>query len=106
MSEDERETIIYAHFGPTWGDMTQEEIEVRDIAADALREIDKLLEVVYAANRHFVAEGEMNAALHLSENVLPNPLAAKVALSLREGIGARQRLERRLTGERELPLEN
>ena len=79
--------------------------EVENIAKDALREIEKLLEVVTAANRHFVAEGEMNAALHLSETVLPNPLASKVGGAVRDGTVALERLTKRLHGEKELPFD-
>ena len=78
--------------------------EVEQIALDALREIDKLLLTLGDANRHFVAEGEMNAALHLSETVLPNPLAAKVGGTLRDGQIAAERLQKRLRGEKELPF--
>lgn len=75
------------------------------IAKDALREIEKLLEVLIAANRHFMAEAEMNAALHLSEKVMPNPLAAKVDGAVRDGTASWSRLKKRLSGERELPLD-
>lgn len=79
--------------------------ENKAIAEDALREIEKLLEALTAAERHFNAEAEMNAALHLSEKVLPNPLAAKVIGAVRDGGIAHDRLARRLSGERELPLD-
>jgi hypothetical protein len=78
--------------------------EVENIAKDALREIEKLLEAIAAADRHFVAEGAMNAALHLSEKVLPNPLAAKVGGALSDGAIALQRLQKRMSGEKELPF--
>lgn len=78
--------------------------EVEGIAVDALRELEKLLEVITAANRHFVAEGEMNAALHLSESVLLNPLASKVGGALRDGNVALDRLKKRMIGEKELPF--
>jgi hypothetical protein len=45
---------------------------------DATRELEKVLDVLRACARHFNAEAEMNAALHLSDKVLPNPLASKV----------------------------
>jgi len=46
--------------------------------ADALRELQKAADALAAADRHFQAEAEANAALHLAEP-RPNPLAAKVA---------------------------
>lgn len=79
--------------------------EYKDIAADALREIEKLIEALTAAERHFDAEAEMNAALHLSEKVMPNPLASKVSVGVRDGTIAHDRLRRRLMGEMEIPFE-
>lgn len=79
--------------------------EVEAIAVDALREIEKLLEALTAAERHFNAEAEMNAALHLSEKVLPNPLATKVSGAVRDGGFAWTRLSRRLQGEQEIPFD-
>lgn len=79
--------------------------EVEGIATDALREIGKLMEALTAAERHFNAEAEMNAALHLSEKVMPNPLAAKVSGTVRDGTIAWDRLTRRLHGEKELPFD-
>lgn len=79
--------------------------ENKAIAEDALREIDKLLEALVAADRHFMAEAEMNAALHLTDKVMPNPLAAKVSGVVRDGTTAYIRLQRRLMGEQELPLD-
>lgn len=79
--------------------------EVEGIATDALREITKLLDTLTAAERHFNAEAEMNAALHLSEKVMPNPLAAKVSGAVRDGAIAWDRLMRRLLGEKELPFD-
>lgn len=85
--------------------MKEETVEDRAIAEDALREIDKLLEALAAANRHFAAEAEMNAALHLTDKVMPNPLAAKVGGAVRDGEIARNRIWLRLMGEQELPLD-
>lgn len=79
--------------------------EVEGIATDALREIEKLLDALTAAGRHFNAEAEMNAALHLTENVMPNPLAAKVNGAVRDGVLAHVRLSKRLMGEKELPFD-
>lgn len=46
---------------------------------DLMREIAKLSDVLAAANRHMRAEAEMNAALHMSRDVRPAPLASAVA---------------------------
>lgn len=58
---------------------------------DAVRELTKALDVLRACARHFNAEAEMNAALHLSFNVLPNPLASAVNTAVS---GAELALER------------
>lgn len=79
--------------------------EVEGIAADALREIEKLMEALVAAERHFNAEAEMNAALHLTEKVMLNPLASKVGGAVRDGRIAWDRLTKRLHGEKELPFD-
>lgn len=46
---------------------------------DLIRELLKALDVLKQCERHFSAEAEMNAALHLSENVRPSPLSASVS---------------------------
>lgn len=79
--------------------------ENKAIAEDALREIEKLLEALMAADKHFMAEAEMNAALHLTDKIMPNPLAAKVSTAAALGLMAHDRLYRRLMGEQELPLD-
>lgn len=53
-----------------------------DRETDLRRELEKAVETLAACNRHFTAAAEANAALHLSDRVLPNPLAARVALTL------------------------
>jgi hypothetical protein len=58
---------------------------------DAIRELEKALDVLRACARHFNAEAEMNAALHLSDNVLPNPLAAAVNTAVAGGLVAIER---------------
>lgn len=47
-----------------------------------IRELQKISDTLGAADRHFSAEGQMNAALHMSETVRPAPLAAAVATAL------------------------
>lgn len=46
---------------------------------DVIREFEKALDVLEQCERHFSAEAEMNAALHMSNTVRPAPLAAAVA---------------------------
>lgn len=46
---------------------------------DLMREIAKISDVLAAVNRHMRAEAEMNAALHMSNEVRPAPLASAVA---------------------------
>lgn len=48
------------------------------MSADLIRELEKALDVLKVCERHFSAEAEMNAALHMTDNVRPNPLAAAV----------------------------
>lgn len=49
------------------------------LLADTIREFEKTLDVLEQCERHFSAEAEMNAALHMSNTVRPAPLAAAVA---------------------------
>lgn len=58
---------------------------------DLIRELEKALDVLRVCDRHFSAEAEMNAALHMTENVRPNPLAAAVSTAV---AGAELALER------------
>jgi len=51
---------------------------------DAIRELEKALDILRACDRHFSAEAEMNAALHMAATVRPAPLAAAVALHIEE----------------------
>jgi hypothetical protein len=48
---------------------------------DLIREVEKIHDALIAADRHFMAEAQMNAALHLSTDVRPSPLAAKIAVA-------------------------
>lgn len=45
---------------------------------DLVRELEKIGDVLNVTNTHFQSEARMNAALHMSENVRPAPLAAAV----------------------------
>lgn len=49
---------------------------------DLIREIEKIRHVLALADRHFTAEAQMNAALHMSDTVRPAPLAAAVGTAL------------------------
>lgn len=52
------------------------------ISEDFIRELEKAEMALAACDRHFSAAAEANAALHLSDRVLPNPLASALALAL------------------------
>lgn len=47
-------------------------------SADLARELTKVLDAVKWANAHFAYEAWMNAALHMSNEVRPAPLAAAI----------------------------
>jgi len=49
---------------------------------DLIRDLEKVSDALAAADRHFRAEAEMNAALHMSDTVRPAPLAAAVGTAL------------------------
>ena len=49
---------------------------------DLERELEKAAQCLAACDRHFAAAAEANAALHMSDRVIPNPLASHVALTL------------------------
>ncbi len=53
-----------------------------DQLADAVRELLKARAVLQKVNRSMRAEAEMNAAKHLTEEVLANPLASAVTAGL------------------------
>jgi len=52
---------------------------------DALREMEKALDVLVLADSYFSHQASMNAKLHLSDRVIPNPLASAVATEV-EGL--------------------
>lgn len=54
--------------------------------SDVAREVHKLADVLRAADKHFTAEGEMNAALHMATTVRPAPLAAAVHASYEDAV--------------------
>jgi hypothetical protein len=47
-------------------------------STDVAREVEKIADVLAMADKHFRAEGEMNAALHMATSVRPAPLASAV----------------------------
>ena len=47
-----------------------------------VRELQKIRDVLEKVDEHLTAKDRMNAALHMSENVRPTPLAGAVAVSL------------------------
>ena len=46
-----------------------------------VRELTKICDTIMVVNKHFQAEAEMNAALHMAANIRPAPLAAAVQTS-------------------------
>ena len=48
---------------------------------DLIRELEKIGDVLNAANTHFQSEAMMNAALHMSGSVRPAPLASAVQVA-------------------------
>lgn len=54
------------------------------IGADLYRELEKARDVLEVVDRYLSHQAAMNAALHLAEQVRPNPLAARVATALAE----------------------
>lgn len=47
--------------------------------ADLVRELTKVADAIDAADRHFVAQGEADAALHMAPTVRYNPLSSAIA---------------------------
>lgn len=56
--------------------------------ADLIRELEKAETALLACVRHFNAAAEANAALHMSERVIPNPLAAATEAAARSATSA------------------
>lgn len=81
--------------------------ELIEVAAlnDALREIDKLVSILIAVERHLTAHAEMNAALHLNPKVHPSPLSALVTAGITQAETASQRLALIARGEFPLPFD-
>ncbi len=53
-----------------------------DVAADMLRQLKKAADVLHPVATMMRGEAVMNAAKHLSGELLPNPLSAKVTTTL------------------------
>lgn len=68
--------------GPVWARMrrirTDEEQDMRS-PADLARELQKIADVITYADRHFVAQGQADAALHMAPTVRYNPLSVAVS---------------------------
>ena len=58
------------------------------VVADLYRELEKARDALRAARRHFDSQADADAALHLAEQVRPNPLAARVALAVEQAESA------------------
>ena len=52
-----------------------------DGVKNLVRELEKIRDAVRAADLHFRAKDEMNAALHLAATVRSTPLAAEIAVA-------------------------
>lgn len=72
---------------------------------DAVRELEKALDVMAQVDEYFHHQANMNAALHMSDRVIPNPLASAVATSLQSLDRSIKGFQRMLNGEVELPLD-
>ncbi len=55
---------------------------MNDATLDMIRQLKKAVICLSAVDRMLEGEAEMNAAKHLSEELLPNPLATKVSSTL------------------------
>ena len=52
------------------------------MTADEQRELQKVLDTLFVVEKHFYHEANMNAALHMSTEVRPAPLAAAVSVAV------------------------
>ena len=59
-----------------------EEITQEDVIVDMLRQLKKAAETLVHVDNMMGHEAQMNSAKHLSGELLPNPLAAKVRTTL------------------------
>lgn len=66
--------------------MSPEDLVRELVLVNILRELRKISDTLVVAAEHFEAEAKMNAALHMSLNVHPAPLAAAVVVA-RDSIG-------------------
>jgi hypothetical protein len=62
------------------------------VLVNVVRELEKTLDLLRIVDRHFLAEADMNAALHMSTDVRPAPLAAAIHLHIAALDGALTRL--------------
>ncbi len=72
--------------------------------ADAVRELEKAHDVLQACNDYFQSQAMMNAALHMSDRVIPNPLASAVETEMRGLEVSIDGFQRVLNGEAPLPF--
>ena len=68
-------------------------MNLNEVNVDMLRQLKKAVIALEAVDRMMEGESEMNAAKHLSEELLPNPLATKVATTLADIERSIQRYE-------------
>ncbi len=70
-----------------------EEITQEDVIADMLRQLKKAVGALRPVADMMRGEAMMNAAKHLADELLPNPLAAKVSTTLQDLERSIQRYE-------------
>ena len=78
---------------------------MNDNLADAVRELEKAHDVFEACNDYFQSQAMMNASLHMSDRVIPNPLASAVLLQLSGLNQSIKEFQRVLNGEEQLPMD-
>jgi len=72
---------------------------------DAVRELEKAHDVLRACQDYFTYQGAMNATLHMSDRVIPNPLSSAVETQVAGLERSIKGFQRVLNGEHELPFD-
>ncbi len=85
--------------------MTPPRTELNNDLADAVRELEKAHDVLQSCNDYFQSQGLMNASLHMSDRVIPNPLASAVLTQLSGLNRSIKGFQRVLNGEEQLPMD-
>lgn len=79
-------------------------MSLNDNLRDAVREMEKALAVLEHCDQYFQNQAAMNAQLHLSDRIIPNPLAAAVATEVQQLGRSIKGFQRVLYGEVSLDL--